>query len=430
MRGLKARGRAGIQVSWGLVDQGFSSATNFGLTVIAGRLVGPKGLGVVYIGFSLYLFVLSFQRALITDPLVVSSAPLNATRREAAGRAALTLVLTAGVVATALMLLLSRVVPGPVGRGLALFAPWMVLALAQDFWRALLFRNGKGAAAALNDGIWVASMVLVVPIAWWTRSEWAIVATWGVGASLGGLLGFAQTRMRPARPGVAWRWWREEASTLGRWLGLENALLAAQGQVLIIVLAAVLGARDLGGLRAVEAVFAPMSLVGEAMGLPGLPILSQSLATSFTAARRWAVRLSLITVALVLAYLLVAGSVRTQLLSFVFGDSFDGFGYLVLPIGFAQLVFAFGSGFWLLAKAASRGRALVFARGIGSATALVAASTLASVYGLMGAAWGLALGTCLGSGLISLLTRRDVGPRRAGPPDVEAADEGLTPARL
>ena len=65
-------------MSWGLVDQGFSSATNFGLTVIAGRLVGPKGLGVVYIGFSLYLFVLSFQRALVTDPLVVSSAPLDA----------------------------------------------------------------------------------------------------------------------------------------------------------------------------------------------------------------------------------------------------------------------------------------------------------------------------------------------------------------
>ena len=97
-----------------------------------------------------------------------------------------------------------------------------------------------------------------------------------------------------------------------------------------------------------------MSLVGEAMGLPGLPILSQSLATSFTAARRWAVRLSRTTVAGV-HILLIAGWVRTQLLSFVFGDSFDGFGYLVLPIGFAQLVFAFGSGFWLLAKAVVRG---------------------------------------------------------------------------
>jgi O-antigen/teichoic acid export membrane protein len=429
VRSLKARGRA-VQVSWGLVDQGFSSATNFGLTVIAGRLVGPAGLGVVYIGFSLYLFVLSFQRALVTDPLIVSSAPLDAPRREAAARAALTLVLTGGLMATALMLLLSRVVPGPVGRGLALFAPWMVLGLAQDFWRALLFRNGRGAAATLNDGIWVATMALAVPVAWWTRSEWAIVGTWGVGASLGGLLGFVQTRMRPVRPGIAWRWWREEASTLGRWLGVENALLAAQGQVLIVVLAAVLGARDLGGLRAVEAVFAPMTLVGEAMGLPGLPLLSQSLATSYAAARRWALRLSLVTVGLVVVYLLVAGSVRTQLLSLVFGDSFAGFGALVLPIGIAQLVFAGGSGFWLLAKAASRGRALVLARAVGSSTALVAAATLASVHGLTGAAWGLALGTVSGSVLIAGLTRRDAGTRRRGAPGIDAPDEGLTPARL
>ena len=429
MRSLKAR-RAGIQVSWGLVDQGFSSATNFGLTVIAGRLVGPEGLGVVYVGFSLYLFVLSFQRALVTDPLVVSSAPLDATRREAAGRAALTLVLAGGVVATVLMLLLSQVVPGPVGRGLALFAPWMILALAQDFWRALLFRNGRGAAAALNDGIWVATMVLAVPIAWWTRSEWAIVATWGAGASLGGLLGFVQTRMRPVRLGIAWRWWREEGSTLGRWLGAENVLLAAQGQVLIIVLATVLGARELGGLRAVEAVFAPMTLVGEAMGLPGLPLLSQSLATSYAAARRWALRLSLVTVGLVLTYLLIAGSVRTQLLAFVFGDSFGGFSHLVLPIGVAQLIFAGGSGFWLLAKASSRGRALVVARAVGSTTSLVAAATLAGMYGLTGAAWGLALGTGLGSGIIALLTRREARPRPPRGLGAEVPDESLTPVRL
>jgi len=430
VRALKARGRAGIQVSWGLVDQGFSSTTNFGLTVVAGRLVGPKGLGVVYIGFSLYLFALSFQRALVTDPLIVSSAPLSAARREAAGRAALTLVLTGGLAATMLMLLLSRVVPGPVGRGLVLFAPWMVLGLAQDFWRALLFRNGRGAAAALNDGVWVATMALIVPIAWLNRSEWVIVATWGAGASIGGLLGFAQTKMRPVRPGIAWLWWRQEASALGRWLGVENALLAAQAQVLIIVLAAVLGARDLGGLRAVEAVFAPMTLVGEAMGLPGLPLLSQSLATSYVDARRWARRLSMLTVGIVLTYLAIAGSVRTHLLSLVFGDSFKSFSNLVLPIGVAQLIFAGGSGFWLLAKAASRGRALVLARALGSSTSLVAASTLASAQGLTGAAWGLTLGTGLGSGLIAVLTRRAPGTRRPDARRAEAPDEGLTPARL
>jgi O-antigen/teichoic acid export membrane protein len=420
VRALRARGRAGIQVSWGLVDQGFSSVTNFGLTVIAGRLLGPDGLGVVYIGFAIYLLVLSFQRALVTDPLVVSSAALDPDRRQAAGRAALTLVLAAGIVSGASMLLLALVIPGPVGRGLALFAPWMPLSLTQDFWRALHFRDRRGAAAAANDGVWVAAMALAVPLAWWTRSEWVIVATWGAGASLGGLFGFVQTRMRPVRASAAWRWWRREASALGRWLGVENALIAAQHQVLVVVLAGLLGAADVGGLRAMEAVFAPTTLVGEAMGLPGLPLLSESLSRSFAAARRWALRLSLITLGLVLAFLLVAGSVRTQLLALVFGDSFRTFARLVVPIGLGQVAFAAGSGFWLLAKAASRGRALVLARIVGSTTTLVAAGILASVHGITGAAWGMALGTAVGACVIATLTRREAGSPRMRQPTASA----------
>jgi O-antigen/teichoic acid export membrane protein len=410
--------RVGAHVSWGLVDQGFSSATNFSLTVIAGRLIGPRGLGVVFVGFSIYLFALSFQRALVTDPLVVVSARLDAEGRASAARAALTLVLAGGLVATALMVVLGVFIPGPVGHGMLLFAPWTVLTLAQDFWRALLFRDGHGAAAALNDGVWVAVMALSVPIAWWTHSEWAIVATWGLGASLGGLLGFAQTNLRPTRPGVAWRWWRDEALRLGRWLGLENLVITAQGQALIIVLAAVLGTRDLGGLRAVESVFAPMTLAGEAIALPGLPLLSRSLATSFAKARGRAIRLSAVTVGMVLAYVLVAASVRTQLLSFVFGDAFEGFSRIVLPVAAGQIVYACGSGFWLLGKAASRGRALVLARAVGSSSALALTAILASTNGLLGAAWGLALGSGIGSILIVILAARDDAPhatsRRVG----------------
>jgi O-antigen/teichoic acid export membrane protein len=416
-------------VSWGLVDQGFSSATNFGLTVVAGRLVGPKGLGVVYIGFAIYLLVLSFQRALVTDPLVVSSAALSGARRTAAGRAALTLVLGAGMVSSLLMAALGLVVPGPVGRGLLLFAPWMVLGLVQDFWRALLFRDGRGAAAAFNDGVWLAGMALAIPFAWAARSQWAIVATWGVGASLGGLVGFAQTKLRPRRSQAAWRWWRREAMALGRWLGVENALIAAQTQLLVVLLAAMLGAHDVGGLRAMEAVFAPTTLVGEAMGLPGLPLLSRSLATSFATARRWATRLSLVTLALVAAYLLATGAFRSQLLSVVFGDEFRRFDHLVVPIGLGQLLFAAGSGYWLLAKAASRGRALVVARLVGSTTALGTAAGLAAVNGITGAAWGMTAGVGLGAAVIAVLTRRGTGPGAPVSTSTPASGEGLAPAR-
>ena len=50
--------------SWGFISQGFSSATNLGLSVLAARALGSGGLGVVAIAFSTYLMALGFGRAI------------------------------------------------------------------------------------------------------------------------------------------------------------------------------------------------------------------------------------------------------------------------------------------------------------------------------------------------------------------------------
>ena len=44
--------RPRTQIAWGGVDQGLSSATNLGLSVLAGRFLGEAGLGVAFLGFS------------------------------------------------------------------------------------------------------------------------------------------------------------------------------------------------------------------------------------------------------------------------------------------------------------------------------------------------------------------------------------------
>ena len=66
--------KTGAQLVWGVADQGLSSATNFGLSFLAGRLLGPSGLGVIFLGFSAYLIAFSFVRALVIEPFVVSTA--------------------------------------------------------------------------------------------------------------------------------------------------------------------------------------------------------------------------------------------------------------------------------------------------------------------------------------------------------------------
>ena len=127
--------------AWGFVSQGFSSATNLGLTVIAARVLGPGGLGTVAIAFASYLTILGFQRALVTDPLVAQYASLPADVRARSTRKALTVALLGAAAAAGLLGLIGVAAHGSIGRALVILAPWLPALVIQDFWRAVLFRG-------------------------------------------------------------------------------------------------------------------------------------------------------------------------------------------------------------------------------------------------------------------------------------------------
>jgi len=84
--------RARTELVWGVIDQGFSSGTNLALSILAGQVLGPGGLGVIFLGFSMYLLALSFLRALITEPFVVATSASDKAERDAATRACIILV--------------------------------------------------------------------------------------------------------------------------------------------------------------------------------------------------------------------------------------------------------------------------------------------------------------------------------------------------
>ncbi len=392
-----------VTLSWGLIDQGFSSATNLGLAVLAGRNAGPGGLGVVYLGFSAYLVALTMQRALITDPMIVVSAPHQPVDRAAAARRALTVVIAAGVVTTVLLVLLGLVLPASIGTGLLFFVPWLLGTLVQDFWRALLFRDRRGGAAALNDGVWAAAMAASIPLLLVFHNQWIVVSTWGIGAVAGGLLGFWQSGLRPAGLRVSLRWWKCDLWPLARWLGPESALLVVQGHAVVFALVAILGTADVGGLRAVQAVFAPMTLLAQAITFPGLPLLAAMAVTSRRLARVWALRLSAVGVGLVLAYLLVLSLLPRHLLGVVFGSAFDPFDSLIAPIGVLQVLSAASLCVGLLVKAEGRVRALLLNRVIAAVATVILSVALAVAGGLTAAAWGMTVAAAIGSITIAVI---------------------------
>jgi O-antigen/teichoic acid export membrane protein len=399
---------------WGIADQSISSATNLALAVLAGRRLGPADLGLIAVGFASYVMALVLLRATVTEPTVVTSA--RPEHRPPSSRAGLTLTLGAGIAIALVLAGVGWSMHGTVAGGLLLFAPWIAPALLQDFWRFTLFGQARRSHAAANDLVWLVVMAAAVPIAWRWNEPWAIVGCWGLGATVAGVVGFAQLRFGPVSFGSSLTWWRTEAASLGGWLAVEAGFLALGSQGALLLLASVIGAADLGGLRAVQSVFVPLTLIGPAITLPGLPALASALETSTEVARVLATRLTIVALVLAGAYVGVFLLAPGSLLGTVYGPAFVPFAVLAVPVAVAQMAHAAATGDILLLKAGRRGRALALARGTGTLAALLLAWTLATDHGVRGAAWGLALGVAVSTSLIVLGARRSsaLGPNRGG----------------
>lgn len=400
--------------SWGVLDQGFSSVTNLGLSVVAARLSHTSGLGVVSVGFGAYVLALVVQRALVTDPLTVHAARLEPAGARVALERGLLITSMGAVAMTGVVVIIGFAAGGHVGHGMLLFTPWIPSALFQDFWRWSLFRAGRGSAAALNDGVWVAAMAASLPLVLLSSSEWVIVACWGVGATAGAVLGWFQLgtwhalRMPRSAFAPTWSWWRQEILPLGRWLGLESMCVAVVGLVVPALIISILSSEALGGLRAVDTIFAPMSLIGQGIELPWLPQLSRDWAQSKRRARLAASRASALAIALLIPYLIVVVVFRGELLATVFGPGFGAYGGLVLPVAATQLGLAGSIGYLTLLKAAGRGQSLLVARGVGSGAVIALVAALSATGGLVWAAWGRMVGSVGGELIgIGLALRRD-----------------------
>jgi O-antigen/teichoic acid export membrane protein len=407
-------------LTWALIGQGFSSAANFSLALIAARLLGPSGLGTVAIGLAAYLMVLGFQRSLLSEPLIASSATLAGPERGTATRCALTVALVGASGATLLLLLAGLAVPGFTGHGILLFVPWLAVSLLHDLAKAVLFRDGHGAVAAASDIVRFAVLVGGAAAVWSSESDWLVVGCWGVAAAAGMAVAVGRMSVRPEKHVAALGWWLSDAWPFGRWLGVDSAVYTLGYQATLFVLAAVVGAASLGGLQAIQSVFTPLTLLLPAFTLAGLPPVARRLAVSWLAARKLAIRLGLAVTVLTAVYvggMAVAGS---AVLGALFGSPFERFSDLILPISLGALTGG-AIGFQILLKAQRRGRRVLAANVGGNGTMLVAATLLALAYGVEGAAWGLAAGQAVGAVLLAVLALGRPGPAASTRPGLERA---------
>ncbi len=378
-------------------------------------MLGADGLGIVFVGFASYLVALGLQRALVVDPLIARSSAEGIGESANADRCALTVVLVGSCVATATFVLIGLLASTKLTQGMLLFGAWLVPALVQDFVRSLLFRDRRGNTAAKLELLWLGTFVALLPIAYAIGASWALVCAWGAGALVAASFGLVLLRSRPQRLRPAVTWWSANALVLGKWIFATSVVYLVSFYATTLILAVMLGAAELGGLRAVLSAMTPLSLIAPVFSLAGLPALSRAVTRSGVQARRLATRLGGAAGLLAAVYVAIM-TVAPGILGLLFGDAFNSYADLVGPLGVGQVVTALSIGFILLLKAEQRGVAFFACRSTAAICSLLIPVALAQPFGLSGAAWGLTIASLLGATLTAVVSLAHPDRRKAVTP--------------
>lgn len=374
----------------GLADQALQSAITFTLTIVAARSVGPAGLGAVALGFAALLIPAGLQRALVVDPYVTYRESVGPD--EQAYRAALSISTGAGLAFSLVFAAGGLLATGALHSGLLAFAPWVAPFLVQMLYRAAAFRHGHGEGALAVSSVSLATFAALLALGVGNDVA-SVVAAWGIGMAAGAVTAVALSSFRRIGIRVAWSWFRRDALPFGRWLACATAAFTISTYTVLVLLSAILGPAAVGGYRAIESAFSPLSLVAVGLSNPGVRELRNAVATGGEV--RVAAALGGVAALVTGTYALLL-SFWEEGLSRLFGNGFEQYLYLVAPIAVGQVILALPLGFSLLLKVKRRGR-LYLPIGLLSPLAAVASAPVAAYYvGLQAAAWAIAL-----SGLLS-----------------------------
>lgn len=413
------------QSRWAIVDQALSSGTNFGAAIFVARLLGPAAFGSFTYAYTAWITCMALSRSWMIQTYTVTAAPMSGEDRRLETRNAASGILTVSLLGMLILMALSLFVGwrDPTGQALACMSFFLPFLMIQDFWRFVGFASRRADAAAANDGVWAVTQACALGVIFLlgVRSPAAAVLAWGCGALAGALWGIRQFRCVPHLNGSAITWLRH-AMSKGGWFGFSNVVgqVSLQGQVLL--LGGLFGRAALGGFRSVSNMFGPSQLItiaGEALGLPAA---ARSYARGGSAdLRRVVVRYSAILGIGLSAYAIPFMFFGHTVSRFVFGAAFGRYSALIVPLSLAALVPAWGSGAFIGLRTIGRGRSFSLLILVSVVVRLGLMILLSFPFGLVGAAWGAAIGQGLRVALLWVELRRQtrLGARPAPSTETE-----------
>ena len=380
------------------LDQGISSATNFGGSALAAGLLSSSDFGAFAVAVSVLIIAVGIARSWSGSALLIVAPTSNEDEFRSLLAGSVGVALGIGIAGTVITAGAAWFLDGPVRTALLVTAPLIPLVTTQDAFRYGSLARQRAAHATLNDSCWfVGSVVglMLLRITDTTSLELALVAAIGT-ALLGAIAGFNTWRLRPSIRAIR-SWIRGTSAASARLAG--DFLVAVSYSVVPLVLVTAWNA-DLdqaGSLRTAQVMMGPLAVLYAASTMYMVPVMVfhhrdrrevVSLATNQTA----------LNVTLATLWMGVTIAIPDRIGVRLFGASWEGAQDLFVVVGIAFVGLAISSG----PLTALRSRGQLTANLV--TQCIISAIVLTSV--AVGGAWftegslrGFAFGNLVGAGV-------------------------------
>ncbi len=241
-----------------VLDQVFSSASNFGVAILAAHKLPLREFGAFSLLYGAYLLSLVICRGLVGEPYMMrfSSTPDGQVRQREQGQTQGALAI--GAVCGGLLIAIGTTIGGDMQVAALILGLALPFLLLQDVCRWVSFTEARGGVASLSDGSWCILLgLLSVPVFLYSgqTSLAAVIFVW----CISGVLSIVPIALIQ-RPSFKKAWFSQNWR-LG--LPMATSLVLERGSTLIanLMVATALSLSAVGILQAGQLIFSPLNVV-------------------------------------------------------------------------------------------------------------------------------------------------------------------------
>jgi len=410
------------QFATGITDQGLAVGGMFLVNVVLARVQTKEEYGMFALSYSIFTFLSGLHNAVVLEPFTVYASGRYRDRFASYWRVMMGSNLVVGLILSAGLLFAyllfrwaapSLTSPSLLGLGLT-----VVFLLTGSFLRRSFYVLRQPAAAAKTSLLF---FVIVALLLWLAAkghqvngfSVFLILALgWGIAALL-------LVRSLPcAKPEHAFlesepRYWRDHW-TYTRWVLATAFVFQFTHQGYYWLVAGFLSVKDVGELKAMYVLIAPVEQVMISLSFLFLPVLAAKYATRDMGAflTFWK-RYALLTLGLTLTFALTVRLVGGRVIHLLYAGKFDELAPMLFPLAFVPLLFGIGNTISDAIRAAEKPRQIFYAFvASGCATFLLGVPSV-KYFGLPGAVYGMLLSGATYAGSLAVAFRFDLRKRKA-----------------